>query len=185
MSILVITTGGTIGALPYPDPKNPPEFSAMPPAGCDLVAVALTVFANTRSISLEPRDSKLIDEAYRLNIAGLIREVPETAILITHGTDTMLQTADFFFQRPVPGKTIILTGAMTPLANGFESDGYRNLAFALEQLAMPGLSPVNIVLCDFTADGEWQPRLYPYAPDRYEKFYAEDGRYNRLRSRLT
>jgi L-asparaginase len=180
MAILVLTTGGTIGGLPYPDPEHPPVDAAMPSPGQDLVREALAAFPHVRCISLEPRDSKLIDAEYRDNLRALIVQAPETAVLVTHGTDTILQTADFFYLQPVPGKKIILTGAMTPLANGPQSDGYLNLRFALDQFSRADLVPVSIVLCDFDVAGQWQPRLYPYAPGRYEKFYAEDGRYNRL-----
>jgi hypothetical protein len=45
MSILVITTGGTIGAMPYKDLKHPPKISTMPAKGQDFVRLALqTIF---------------------------------------------------------------------------------------------------------------------------------------------
>lgn len=182
LGVLVITTGGTIGALPYPDPLHPPALSAMPPAGQDFVRDALAG-PGLRCLSFEPRDSKLIDAAYRDNLLEAVAAAPERWVLITHGTDALLATADFFHQRHPPGKTIVLTGAMTPLSNGAESDGHRNLAFSLELLNehSPALAPVNVVLSDFDETGAWTPRLYPHEPGRYEKFYAEDGRYNRLR----
>jgi L-asparaginase len=191
MSILVITTGGTIGALPYEDPQNPPEFSRMPPEGQDLVRDALkTTFAEltTRCITLEPRDSKLIDESYRQNILTIVANTPEKAILITHGTDTILTTADFFYQqfnanRSLDGKAVILTGAMTPLSNGEQSDGHLNLSYSLERLAhcTLTLASTNVVLCDFDEGGAWKPRLYPYRPNQWEKFYDSDGRYSRIK----
>jgi len=191
VSILVITTGGTIGDLPYEDPQNPPEFSSMPSDGHDLVRDALaTTFSslNARCISLEPRDSKLIDDAYRANILAIIEAAPKNAILITHGTDTILKSADFFHQKfnispALSGKVIMLTGAMTPLANGIKSDGHLNLAFSLNQLtSFRSLSAkITVVLCDFDNSGAWTPRLYPYRPGKYEKVYDADGRYNRIR----
>ena len=194
MSLLVLTTGGTIGALPYEDPRKPPEFSSMPPAGRDFVREALeTHFASvkTRCIALEPCDSKLMDESYRKEILSLIETAPEEAVLITHGTDALLNTADFFYalfrrNAVLGGKKIILTGSMTPLSNGAESDGYLNLAFSLDRLTQRASLPkgVNIVLCDFDKEGAWKPRLYAYAPDTYEKFYDLDCRYSRLRKRL-
>ena len=186
MGILVLTTGGTIGAMPYKDVHKPPQMSEMPPAGQDMVANAVAGFGlpGLRCEKLEPRDSKLIDTAYRQNIASLIEAAPESEILITHGTDTILQTADFFYQQGLAGKKIILTGAMVPIANGPESDGYLNLAFALAMLDQPAALPaVGIVLCDFDAHHKWLPRLYPYQPDRYQKIYADDGRYSRLMER--
>jgi L-asparaginase/Glu-tRNA(Gln) amidotransferase subunit D len=95
LPILVITTGGTIGALPYEDPRHPPEISSMP-KNEDLVRKELQsrfVSVNTRCISLEPRDSKLIDLPYRENLLSVLTAAEETSILITHGTDTILATA--------------------------------------------------------------------------------------------
>ncbi len=187
MSILVLTTGGTIGALPYEDPQHPPEFCVMP-EGKDLVGDLLqTQFAElkARCVSLEPKDSKLIDQAYREHMLALIAEAPESLILATHGTDTILASADFFykkFKEQNIAKTLVLTGAMTPLSNGAESDGYRNLAFALDYLASPEASATNvgIVLSDFDANKEWRPVLYSYLPDQFVKHYDVDGRYNRI-----
>ncbi|MEK9501509.1 asparaginase domain-containing protein [Gaopeijia maritima] len=56
-------------------------------------------------------------------------EVPEDRIVITHGTDTMSETAALL-SKEVPGKTIVLTGAMIPIAFG-SSDGLFNLGGAL------------------------------------------------------
>lgn len=191
--ILVITTGGTIGALPYKDPHIPPEFSSMPANGQDIVRDALAkAFSqiSTRCVSLEPRDSKLIDHAYRMNVSRIIVAAPEAEILVTHGTDTILTTADFLhhsLSSAAAPKSVILTGAMTPLSNGQDSDGYRNLQFSLGALTRvtPALARVNVVLCDYehptTESGAWSPRLYPYRPGELEKIYATDGRYNRIR----
>jgi L-asparaginase len=53
----------------------------------------------------------------------------EDQIIITHGTDTMAQTAKVLAQN-VRNKTIILTGAMIPIKFG-SSDGLFNLGSAL------------------------------------------------------
>jgi L-asparaginase len=51
-------------------------------------------------------------------------------IIITHGTDTMVNTAKFIAKEKID-KTIILTGAMIPYAFGSSSDGFFNLGCAL------------------------------------------------------
>jgi L-asparaginase len=56
-------------------------------------------------------------------------ECPESRIVITHGTDTMVETARAV-AAGVSGKTIVLTGAMIPYAFG-SSDGLFNLGSAL------------------------------------------------------
>lgn len=201
MSILVLTTGGTIGALSYADTKNPPRFVTVPSDGTDLVRDTLKTEGysafDTRCVSLEPRDSQNIDEAYLTNTTQLIAAAPENEILITIGTDGMVSAATFLHQQvqmnaALSNKTILLTGAMVPLANGPESDGYQNLVFALKQLtgfAMENSRQANgsvyIVLCDYekpeTESGAWAPRLYPFEPGRYMKIYTSDAHYNRLR----
>ena len=65
----------------------------------------------------------------RTMIARQCNETPENKIIITHGTDTMAVTAAVLAEK-VPGKTIILTGAMIPYKFG-SSDGFFNLGCAL------------------------------------------------------
>jgi len=67
------------------------------------------------------------------------REAPETRIVITHGTDTMEQTAAVL-GREIADKTIVLTGAMVPYKFG-SSDGLFNLgtALAFVQTLAPGV----------------------------------------------
>ena len=66
-------------------------------------------------------------------------ETPEQRIIITHGTDSMEQTAAVL-GKGVTGKTIVLTGAMVPYTFG-SSDGMFNLgaALALVQTLPPGV----------------------------------------------
>ncbi|MFK7773720.1 MAG: asparaginase domain-containing protein [Saprospiraceae bacterium] len=52
-------------------------------------------------------------------------------IIITHGTDTMVETAEKIAEANLKGKTIILTGAMVPYAFGTSSDGFFNLGSAM------------------------------------------------------
>ena len=63
----------------------------------------------------------------------------EDRIIVTHGTDTMVDTAAVL-AATVPGKTIVLTGAMIPIAFG-SSDGLFNLggALAVVQVLEPGV----------------------------------------------
>lgn len=74
-------------------------------------------------------DSLEMTEADRELIAANCRQVPETRLVITHGTDTMVETARFLAAR-VADKTIVLTGAMVPWAFG-SSDGLFNLGSAI------------------------------------------------------
>jgi L-asparaginase len=83
-------------------------------------------------------DSLDMTDRGRSAIVARCREAPETRILITHGTDTMVETARALAGGD--GKTIVLTGAMVPYAFG-SSDGLFNLGSALSfvQVLPPGV----------------------------------------------
>ncbi len=74
-------------------------------------------------------DSLEMTDADRELIAHNCSEAPERHIVITHGTDTMVDTARVL-AGSVKGKTIVLTGAMIPIAFG-SSDGLFNLGGAV------------------------------------------------------
>lgn len=74
-------------------------------------------------------DSLDMTDAHRETIAQQCVSAPEEQIVITHGTDTMVETARYLAPR-ISGKTIVLTGAMVPYKFG-SSDGLFNLGSAL------------------------------------------------------
>lgn len=84
-------------------------------------------------------DSLDMSDADREVIAQNCVQCEETRIVITHGTDTMVETAKLLASR-VAGKTVVLTGAMIPYAFG-SSDGMFNLGSALSfvQVLPPGV----------------------------------------------
>lgn len=76
-------------------------------------------------------DSLEMTEADRAIIAHNCLKTIYDKIIITHGTDRMVETAHFLAQQQIPDKTIVLTGAMIPYAFGTSSDGFFNLGSAL------------------------------------------------------
>jgi L-asparaginase len=84
-------------------------------------------------------DSLEMTDADRDLIVRSCQQCDESCIVITHGTDTMVETAAAL-ARGVRGKTIVLTGAMIPYAFG-SSDGLFNLgsALSLVQVLPPGV----------------------------------------------
>ena len=85
-------------------------------------------------------DSLDLDQAGRTRIVERARDSEETAIVVTHGTDTMVQTGRVLADAALDHKTIVLTGAMVPYAFG-SSDGLFNLGSALSfvQVLPPGV----------------------------------------------
>ncbi len=69
------------------------------------------------------------------------RKTPHHQIIITHGTDRMVETAEVLAKAGIDSKTIVLTGAMVPYAFGTSSDGFFNLgsALAFAQTLKPGV----------------------------------------------
>lgn len=84
-------------------------------------------------------DSVQLTDADRELIALNCSKSEENQIIITHGTDTMVETAKVLAEK-VKDKTIILTGAMIPYKFG-SSDGLFNLgsAIAFVQTLAPGI----------------------------------------------
>jgi L-asparaginase len=85
-------------------------------------------------------DSLEMDEDGRARIVDRCRASHERAIVVTHGTDTMIDTARALAAAQLADKTIVLTGAMVPYAFG-SSDGLFNLGSALSfvQILAPGV----------------------------------------------
>ena len=75
-------------------------------------------------------DSLDMTDADRALVADHCRQAAEAQIVITHGTDTMVDTARVLAATLAAPKTIVLTGAMVPYAFG-SSDGLFNLGSAL------------------------------------------------------
>jgi L-asparaginase len=84
-------------------------------------------------------DSLELNDEGRQRIVERARDCEERAVVITHGTDTMVQTAAVLARAGLE-KTIVLTGAMSPYAFG-SSDGLFNLGSALSfaQVLPPGI----------------------------------------------
>ena len=130
LKVNVITTGGTIekvyseqtSTVENVDSKIDRYLGRLRLPDCD---VCVTPLMN--------KDSLEMTDADRSAILGLIAQTlnERSAVVITHGTDTMVQTGHYLKQA-LPELTfpIVLTGAMTPL--GFEgSDGLQNLTESL------------------------------------------------------
>ena len=85
-------------------------------------------------------DSLEMDDEDRDLILQQCRKSDADRIVITHGTDTMAVTARRLGEAGLPGKTVVLTGAMVPYAFG-SSDGLFNLGSALSfaQVLPPGV----------------------------------------------
>ena len=135
MSVRIFVTGGTFdkeyneltGQLYFKD-SHLPEMLEL---GRCLVSVDIRSLMMIDSLEMTDMDRDLI--------ARHCEEAEEAHIIITHGTDTMAQTAQILHEK-IKGKTVVLTGAMIPYKFG-SSDGLFNLgsALAFVQTLPPGV----------------------------------------------
>jgi L-asparaginase len=86
-------------------------------------------------------DSLQMTETERQIIAYNCKNCQHQKIIITHGTDTIVETAKYLAEEDLNGRAIVLTGAMIPYAFGNSSDGFFNLgsALAFVQTLPPGV----------------------------------------------
>ena len=133
-AILVLTTGGTIDKNYFDALSEYQIVDSGIPALLKEARVALPF----RIEEVCRKDSLELTEADRAELARRIAEAPESRVVITHGTDTMTDTAKAL--AGIAGKTIVLTGALSP-ARFAETDAPFNLgmAFAAAPVAPPGV----------------------------------------------
>jgi len=132
--LLVLTTGGTIDKQ-YFDALSTYQVADTIVARLLEIARVTLPFA---ILELSRKDSLDFDDGDRAALTAAARGADARRIVVTHGTDTM--TASAAALADLPGKTIVLTGALTP-ARFVESDAAFNLgmAFAAAQVAPPGV----------------------------------------------
>jgi L-asparaginase len=134
-AILVLTTGGTIDKNYFDALSEYQIVDSGIPALLKEARVALPF----RVVEVCRKDSLELTDENRAEIARHAAEAPESRIVVTHGTDTMTETAKVL-AAAVPGKIVVLTGALSP-ARFAETDAPFNLgmAFAAAQVAAPGV----------------------------------------------
>ena len=130
--IKIFTTGGTIDKI-YFDQKS--EFQVGEPQISQLLSEANICF-DYEVESLLRKDSLDMTDADRALIVERIQADPAERILITHGTDTMIDTAHRLAES-ISGKTIVLVGSMQP-ARQRASDAEFNIGFAIAALQLLG-----------------------------------------------
>ena len=122
--LLIVTTGGTIDKV-YFDDKSDYQVGE-PQIG--RILKELGVAFRFSVIGLLRKDSLHINNDDRELLRAAIAAQPMEQVLVTHGTDTMVETARVL--ATIPDKTIVLTGALNPA--GFRgSDAEFNIGTAV------------------------------------------------------
>lgn len=126
--IHIITTGGTFdkeynyisGELIFVE-THLPEMLKRARCGLDVRVEKLMMI-----------DSLDMNTEHRELISARCKQSAAKRIIITHGTDTMADTAAYLAaEHSLASKTIVITGAMIPYSLGISSDGFFNLGSAL------------------------------------------------------
>ena len=106
--LLVVTTGGTIDKIYFDDKSDyqigDPQIGRM--------LEELGVAFRFSVIPILRKDSLHLGDADRELVRATIAAQPARHVLVTHGTDSMIATAQVLAS--IPGKTIVLTGALSP-----------------------------------------------------------------------
>jgi L-asparaginase len=135
LTILLLGTGGTIAGLLK---EGSPATTGKSYKAAQLPVSALVPASKHRIVSeqIAQIDSKDMNfeiwEQLHARISNAQNDPAIHAIVITHGTDTMEETAYFLHRALVCTKAVILTGAMRP-ADAMDGDGSHNMTFAMEQ----------------------------------------------------
>ena len=129
--LLIITTGGTIDKIYFDDMS---DYQIGDPQ-IGHILHDLQVGFDFEVNALMRKDSLHVTDDDRLAIRNAVAASDATHVLITHGTDSMVQTA--LVLADIPGKTMVLTGALNP-ARFRDTDAVFNIGCAVGALhAMP------------------------------------------------
>lgn len=108
MFIRFVTTGGTIDKV-YFDALSQFEIGESP---IDAILADALVSFDYEVVPMFRKDSLELTDADRQQLKRFIETDDADRYVISHGTDTMVETADML--NDIPGKTIVLTGALSP-----------------------------------------------------------------------
>ena len=137
--VLVLATGGTIAGSAA-SPENVTGYQAGVIGIDELLSAVPEIqsFADVKGEQLCNIDSKDLTDEILIRLAARVNGVFDKdeadGIVITHGTDTMEETAFFLSLTVKSEKPVILTGAMLP-ATARNADGPRNLLYAVRVAA--------------------------------------------------
>lgn len=180
--LIILATGGTIAGQ-APDPSRPTEYQAASLGG-EALRQHLLTSAKDRLTQADMRveveqvaqiDSKDMGPAVWLSLVEACNRylaMPDVAgIIVTHGTDTLEESAYLLHRLLSPSKPLVLTAAMRP-ANAVSADGPANLLDALAVCLCDGARGVIVAL-----DGKaWHPaELRKQHSHRLDAFDAGDA----------
>jgi L-asparaginase len=172
---LVIATGGTIAGRADDAGDNVGYRAGAVSAEALLAAVPALAHRPLEAVQLAQLDSKDMTHALwrRLSatVQAAVRRTDVGGVVITHGTDTLEETAYWLHRTVDAVKPVVLTAAMRP-ASSLQADGPQNLLDAVTVASQPGACGVVAVLAGRVWAGHELRKVHNY---RLEAFSAGDA----------
>ena len=190
-TVVVIGTGGTIAGTAI-DPSDNVGYAAAQLGAAQLVAAIPALAAVPLEVEqLAQVDSKdmsfAIWRALAERVAQQLARPEVCGVVITHGTDTLEETAYFLQRVLAPTKPVVLTAAMRP-ATALLSDGPQNLLDAVSVARTGGACGVLVVLAGKVHGALDVRKVHTYRLDAFDSgdagviAHIEDGRLRQHRA---
>ena len=189
--LVVLGTGGTIAGSAASADDNLAYRAATLPIATLVGSLSLPAGVAVESEQVAQLDSKDMDfatwRALAARVAAHLARPEVAAIVVTHGTDTLEETA-YFLQRVLsPAKAVVFTAAMRPATSRL-ADGPQNLADAIAVALMPDARGVVAVVAGTVHSALAVRKVHPYRLDAFGSGDAgpigrvEEGRLRAFRS---
>lgn len=188
--VVVLGTGGTIAGRARGAGDNV-GYTAGEVSVSDLieglevpgVALCAEQVANIDSKDMDAR----VWQALASRCVHWLAQDEVAGVVVTHGTDTLEETAFFLHEVLAASKPVVLTCAMRP-ASALVPDGPQNLRDAIALAAMPGVQGVTVVCAGTVHGAPDVQKVHPYRVDAFSSGdmgpvgYIEEGRLRQARS---
>jgi L-asparaginase len=183
-TVVVLGTGGTLAGTSSSAADHTGYTAGQIEVGQLLAAVPLLAGWPLECEQVAQVDSKDMDFAIWLRLARRVAwhlDRPEVGgIVVTHGTDTLEETAYFLQRVLAPRKPVVLTAAMRP-ATALQADGPQNLVDACCVVRSSGVHGVVAVLAGGVHSARDVRKVHPYQVDAFSSgdagllAWVEDG----------
>lgn len=188
--VVVLATGGTIAGRAESAHDNVGYRAGAVPVGELLAGIPVPEGVGVEAEQVAQLDSKDMDiatwQALLERAAHHLQRREVAGLVVTHGTDTLEETAWLLQRVLAPGKPVVMTAAMRP-ATSLQADGPQNLADALACALEPGAQGVLAVLAGRVLAAEGLRKAHSWRLDAFDPGEAgalaniEQGRLRRWR----
>ena len=169
--MVILGTGGTIAGTAKSSSDGVGYTAAQLTVDDLLAAVPGLAGRRLEAHQVAQLDSKDMDFATWQRLATSVAAHlarPEVAgVVVTHGTDTLEETAYFLQRVLAPAKPVVLTAAMRP-ATALAPDGPQNLFDAVQVAATPGAAGVVVAFAGRVHDAMQVRKTHSYRVDAFE-----------------